>query len=85
VDSTNRDAGQSGKAAEAFKPIDAQRGGMVWFRRGRSDHADAKIVHGCSRKPPGGIEMLDGMCCPSDDGFSPDESSNTIYGQVTLS
>ena len=29
--------------------------------------------------------MVDGIRCPSDDGFFSDESSNNIYGQVTLS
>lgn len=72
-------------ATEAFKPIDAQRCWVVRFRRGRSDYADAKVVH-CSRKEiPGRLEMVDSIRCPSNDGISPNEGSNTIYWQVALS
>jgi hypothetical protein len=57
---------------------------MVRFRRGRSDHPNAQVVHRSRREPPGDIQMLDRVRRPSNDRVSPDESPNTLHGQVAL-
>jgi len=83
ADPADCDAGQGGKALESLESID-ERGGMVGFHGRRPDHADAEVVHGSGREPPGGVEMVNGVCRPSDGGVFSDESSDNLDGQVAL-